>query len=243
MDEKAKELSSENYLSYLAAMSTNFSRKTPFERDGNLTEIPDNKLESIPAELLSDIEDEAEWTKVKIEGSPLVRQQLWELVREFKDIFKSTVQGKPAELIPFKLEVDESKWYIRANQLGARQLDRERARALDEIFTVLLNYGIIEPCDDSHYSHAFVVPKPNGKWRFVLDFKNLNSATTNHYAWPLPDIKEMLNRVGESRPEFFAVFDLTSGYYQAPIAEESRKYTAFITRNGVYRCGKDFQWA
>ena len=100
---------------------------------------------------------------------------------------------------------------------------------------ILLGHGIIEPCDDSHYSHAFLVPKPNGKWRLVLDFKNLNKATTNSYRWPLPDIKEMLNRVGDSKPSFFAVFDLTSGYYQAPISEESRKYTAFTTRSGVYR--------
>lgn len=45
----------------------------------------------------------------------------------------------------------------------------------------------------------------------------------------------MLNRVGDSRPKFFAVFDLTSGYYQAEIDEDSRELTAFLTRNGVYR--------
>ena len=67
------------------------------------------------------------------------------------------------------------------------------------------------------------------------NFKNLNAATNNQYQWPIPDIKEMLHRVGESRPHFFAVFDLTSGYYQAPISEESRKYTAFRARNGIYR--------
>ena len=40
-----------NLKQHLAAMATNFSTKPAFERDGNLIEIPDNKLESIPAEI------------------------------------------------------------------------------------------------------------------------------------------------------------------------------------------------
>jgi hypothetical protein len=224
------------YTAYLAQLASNASRKPAFQREaGSLVDIPDNKLEALPAELLSDILDEAEYTKVTIEGPALLRQKLEALIREFKDIFRATVQGKPAQLFPFELQVDGELWYTRANQLHPRSMDRERALELDRIIQVLLEHGIIEPCDDSHYSHAFLVPKPNGKWRLVLDFKNLNKATTNSYRWPLPDIKEMLNRIGDSKPSFFAVFDLTSGYYQAPISEESRKYTAFTTRNGVYR--------
>jgi hypothetical protein len=224
------------YTVYLAKLASNLSRKPAFEREANsLVDIPDNKLEALPAELLSDILDEAEYTKVLIEGPALLRQKLQALVQEFKDIFRATVQGQPAQLNPFKLEVDEELWYTRANKLNPRSMDRERALELERMIQVLLEHGVIEPCDDSHYSHAFLVPKPNGKWRLVLDFKNLNKATTNSYRWPLPDIKEMLNRVGDSKPSFFAVFDLTSGYYQAPISEESRKYTAFTTRTGVYR--------
>ena len=223
------------YTVYLATLASNFSRKPAFEREGNLTEIPDNKLESIPAELLSDIQDEAEYTNVQVQGQPLLQQELRKLIKEFKDIFRATVQGTPAKLTPFQLDVDDTQWYTRANRLNIRSMDRERSVALQEIINTLLAHEIIEPCDDSHYSHAFLVPKPNGKWRLVLDFKNLNKATRNYYKWPLPDIKEMLNRIGDSRPRFFAVFDLTSGYYQAPIGKESRKYTAFATRRGVYR--------
>ena len=31
------------------------------------------------------------------------------------------------------------------------------------------------------------------------------------------------------------MFDLTSGYYQAEVDEDSREFTAFLTRHGVYR--------
>jgi hypothetical protein len=221
--------------SFLAGMTSNFSTKHAFEREGNLTEIPDNKLESIPAELISDVHTENDYKKVTVEGTPLVKAEITKIVAEFGHVFQATVQGTPAKLKPFKLEVDLEKWQIPANQLRCRKLDRERETELGKMIKILIDANIIEACDAAYYSHAFLVPKPNGKWRMVLDFKNLNSATSNYYKWPLPDIKEMLNRVGDSRPEFFAVFDLTSGYYQAEVDEESREFTAFLTRHGVYR--------
>jgi hypothetical protein len=232
---KRKHTSSKLKVSYLANLTSNFSRKQPFDREGNLTEIPENKLESIPAELISNIHSENEHKKVLVEGSPLVKAAIESLTAEFPHIFKATVQGTPAKLIPFKLEIDTEKWEQPKNQLRCRTLDRERERELGELIKILVEANIIEACDAAHYSHAFLVPKSNGKWRLVLDFKNLNGATVNYYKWPLPDIKEMLNRVGDSRPEFFAVFDLTSGYYQAEIDEESRNFTAFLTKHGIFR--------
>ena len=236
-ESQTEEVSSEiaSHASYINHLTSNISTKPAFEREGNLTEIPDNKLESIPAELISSIDGEADYTKVHIFGPPLLRQQLKQIIQEFKDIFRSTVQGEPAQLTPFQLSVDPAKWFIPANRINVRPMDRERAQALDELVAILLEHNIIEECDESYCSRAFLVPKSNRKWRLVLDFKNLNKATTNYYSWPLPNIQVMLVRVGDSRPKFFAVFDLTSGYYQAPISIESRKFTAFKTPHGVYR--------
>ncbi|MBT4362110.1 MAG: DDE-type integrase/transposase/recombinase [Candidatus Marinimicrobia bacterium] len=227
--------SSSNQTNYLFNINSNFSQKPAFEREGNLTEIPDNKLESIPAELISDVHSENDHKKVHINGAPYVKSVLCEFVQEFYDIFNSSVQSIPAKLAAFKLKIDATKWELPRNQLRVRRLDREREIELVKLIKILLDANIIEACDAEYYSHAFLVPKPNGKWRLVLDFKNLNDATHNHYIWPLPDIKEMLQRVGDSRPKFFAVFDLTSGYYQAEIDEDSREFTAFLTRQGVYR--------
>ena len=36
------------------------------------------------------------------------------------------------------------------------------------------------------------------------------------------------------QPKYFAVMDLTMGFYQAPLAEESRHYTTFTTWMGTY---------
>jgi hypothetical protein len=237
-----KELKKWNNL-FLGAMrleqrASNLSCKSPYEREGKLAldEIPDHKLESVPTELLKLEEELDAYLKVNIEGSPELLAKLRALVKEFKDIFKSTVQRTPSSAFePFQLEVDDSLWKVSSNSTPPRTMGLQREQELDRMIAIMLERGLIEDCSDAYYSHAFLTPKSNGSWRMVLDFKGLNRATTSSYAWPIPNIKDMLTRVGDCRPAYFAVFDLTSGYYQAPIAEESRKYTAFKTRKGVYR--------
>ena len=64
-------------------------------------------------------------------------------------------------------------------------------------------------------------------------FKNFNKFFSTE-RWLLPDIKEILQRIGDKRPKFFNVMDLTSSYYKAPIAEECCEFTAFMTHIDLY---------
>ena len=66
-----------------------------------------------------------------------------------------------------------------------------------------------------------------------IDHRNLNKATKS-LGWPLPNIKQMLQRVGLKKPKYFGVADLVSGYHQAPLSQKSQEFTAFITHMGVY---------
>ena len=52
--------------------------------------------------------------------------------------------------------------------------------------------------------------------------------------WPIPNIKQMIQRLGQKRAKYYAKIDLTSGYHQAPLTKDSRVFTAFITSNWVY---------
>ena len=53
--------------------------------------------------------------------------------------------------------------------------------------------------------------------------------------WPIPNIATLLRRIGDKGATIFNVMDLTSGYFQAPIAEEVQKYTSFMTDTGCYK--------
>ena len=78
-----------------------------------------------------------------------------------------------------------------------------------------------------------MVPNPNGKGHFCIEFRYLNECSMMEDGL-LPRIKELLHRIGERRANYFAVMDLTSGYQQTAIDEDSQKYIAFVTSTGVF---------
>ena len=94
--------------------------------------------------------------------------------------------------------------------------------------------GIIEKSQASYYSQVMLTPKPNGTWRFCVDYRQLNDATASA-SWPIPNIANLLGRLGRSKADTFGVMDLTSGYHQAPITLACRIFTAFITFAGIYQ--------
>ena len=62
----------------------------------------------------------------------------------------------------------------------------------------------------------------------------LNDCTADA-SWRIPNIAEMLRRIGNQKPKIFGTMDLTQGYHQAPITLNTRAYTSFILFCGVYQ--------
>ena len=53
-------------------------------------------------------------------------------------------------------------------------------------------------------------------------------------SWPIPNIAEVLRRIGSRKPKILGIMDLTQGYHKAPLSDTTKAYTAFITFSGVY---------
>ena len=53
-------------------------------------------------------------------------------------------------------------------------------------------------------------------------------------SWLIPNIKHELDRLSKKKPKHFTVLDLTSGYLQIPINEQSRTLTTFRTTIGLF---------
>ena len=93
---------------------------------------------------------------------------------------------------------------------------------------------LIQDSQAPNYSQVNLTPKPKpGEWRFCIDYRRLNAATKS-LGWPLPNIADMLRRLGQKKPKYFCKLDLTAGYHQTPLHPNSRHYTAFKTAFGVY---------
>ena len=101
----------------------------------------------------------------------------------------------------------------------------ERSAAEQEIVEDCLAFGWIEPCPASvSASNGFVVPKKEkGKWRLVVDYRQLKEATLPD-AHPLLLIENMLEN--QFKHKVFTIVDASKGYHQIPLHPESRAKTA-----------------
>jgi hypothetical protein len=92
--------------------------------------------------------------------------------------------------------------------------------------------GIVSPVKFPEWGFpAKVVPKSDGGNRLVTDFRRLNDVTKPIQFNPV-NMHEALQSLGQAK--YFSTIDLASGYWQIPIAPESRKYTAITCRAGVF---------
>jgi transposase InsO family protein len=171
---------------------------------------------------------------IHISGDEDLQNQIRMLCNEFRDIFSDTLPDSAADIPPFELIVDDTKWASPRNRTPPRPQSTANQVDIVKQITELENAGIIEKSSSPYYSQVLMVPKPDGSKRMCIDYRNLNDCTPDA-SWPIPNIAEMLRRIGNHKPKIFGTMDLTQGYHQAPITLATRAYTSFILFCGVYQ--------
>ena len=158
---------------------------------------------------------------------------LTDLLDKYKKIFRSTLTEEAARIPPLEMQVDEKKWKIPSNRRAARLQSELKNKEIQVQVQKMIELHLIQPSQTAERSQVVLAKKPDGSWRFCIDYRALNDATES-MGWPIPNIPEMLRRIGARRPKYFGVMDLTKGFFQAPLHENSRKYTTFATWLGNY---------
>lgn len=182
----------------------------------------------------SELSEEEILNMIQFEGStPLFNNRIKEVCRKYIKVFQKELSKEAAMIPPFDIQVDKSKWEQNDNRQPPRKQGPAKEKEIFRQVTEMLKHGIIRPSNATEYSQVLLAPKNGGDWRFCIDFRRLNEATTQ-IGWPLPNIKSMLHRLGSRKAKIFGKMDFTKGYYQAALAEASRKFTAFITYCGIY---------
>ena len=108
---------------------------------------------------------------------------------------------------------------------------------MDEVrehLKLMLDAGAIRPINSPWCNAVVLVRKKDSSLHFCIDFRQL-SALTKKDSHPLPHICETLDSlVGFA---YYSTFDLTSGFWQVPMDEESKQFTAFTLGSmGLYEC-------
>lgn len=113
----------------------------------------------------------------------------------------------------------------------ARRMHPEKLKAAKEEFRIMCEMGICRPSSSSWASALHCVPKKNGEWRFVGDYRRLNKVTVPD-RYPVPHVHDLLNRFeGKS---IFTTLDLVRAYYNIPVETADIPKTAVITPFGLF---------
>lgn len=151
------------------------------------------------------------------------------IIDQFKDISTEKCGLGRTNLVSHHIDTGDS--------LPIRQryyrVSPEKQRILSEELDEMLALGVVEECESPWSSPVLLIPKKDGKLRFCLDSRKLNSVTKKD-AYKLPYITEILDNLKNAK--YLSSIDLSKAFWQIPIAETDRNKTAFyIPHRGTFR--------
>ena len=116
-----------------------------------------------------------------------------------------------------------------------KQINSKESKIIEAEISKLLLKNVIEetlPEPDQILSPIFLVPKPDGSYRLILNLKQLNTCITyRHFKM---DTLNVITKL-VSKNCFMASVDLKDAYYSIPIAKAHRKYLRFQFKGQLYQ--------
>jgi len=149
---------------------------------------------------------------------------------DYHELFLAATAEKLAQRRTFDHAIDlkpgaEPPWGP-IHPMSTYQLD-----TLDKYLKEMLKQGKIVQSQSPAGAPILFVPKPDGKLRLCVDYRNLNKLTIlNKY--PLPLMGELKDQVAGAK--IFNKLDLKDGYHLLRIREGDEWKTAFRTRYGHF---------
>lgn len=156
----------------------------------------------------------------------------YSILREYMDVFTENQPEVPVRAQEHQMNIvtDEQK----ERECWARpiRLSPDKAEAMEKWVQEGLKTGIIEHSKSHMCSPVFLVPKPNGKWRVVVDLRRVN-AISKPMRNPVPRKDDILDRFRNR--VFLTRADLIGAFWQVPLTKEARAKCAFVTPSGLYQ--------
>ena len=105
--------------------------------------------------------------------------------------------------------------------------EEEINQQLDE----LLDQRLCRPSASPWASNVVLVTKKDGRKRFAIDYRRLNSVTKKD-TYGIPQIQTILDKLNGYN--YFSVLDIASAYWCVPVREGDIEKTTFNTPRGLY---------
>jgi hypothetical protein len=171
------------------------------------------------SETLQDIVINNQFTSVQ-------KSQLKDICQANKDIF-TTIPGKckiATHSIRTNIEtpISQRPYHI---PVAKREVVKQQ---LDD----MLRQGLITPSKSAWSAPIVLVAKPDNSIRICIDYRRLNAISVSDN-YPIPRISEVFEKIGSAK--YLTQFDLTKGYYQIPLSEDTKDKSVFMTPYGLFQ--------
>ncbi|KAL1277366.1 hypothetical protein QQF64_024039 [Cirrhinus molitorella] len=162
------------------------------------------------------------------EVSPFWRSRLVDLIKKYECVFsRHSLDCGEAKGFCHRIRLTDDRPF----RLPYRRLSPAHYHKLKQTLDEMEQKEIIRKSSSEFASPLVLVWKKNGDLRLCTDFRWLNARTVKD-AHPLPHQADVLAALGGNA--LFSTMDLTSGYYNIPLHEEDKKYTAFSSPLGLH---------
>ena len=116
---------------------------------------------------------------IVIEGPPSLQRLVTKLCKELAGMFRAQIRPEAANFRDqFLLRVNDLAWVLSGNAYQRlRSANAEKQEEMRRQTQELLDRDCIEPCQEPIFSQPVLARKPNGKWRFCIDYRALNNCS------------------------------------------------------------------
>lgn len=155
------------------------------------------------------------------------------LIQEFSDVFSEECELKKMSGGNMKIHLKEDA--VPYAIYAARPIPILWKDQVKEKLDKLIEQNIIKPIGDktTDWCHPMVVvPKQNGGVRLCVDLTKLNKYV-NRPTYPTTTPKDSVTNIPPTA-KFFTTMDMSQGYFQLPLDEDSQELTTFMTPWGRF---------
>ncbi len=195
-----------------------------------------NKVDTVAEENIETVSGRAVDIEKLIDVKTLGKKEqllVLDVIRELHQVFY--LKGEPLEpLKNFKHKIF-LKPFTKPVYIRQYRLPPLHRKAISKQARDMIEQDFARPSVSAWNAPCLIVPKKGAasimEGRLVIDYRKLNESVEDD-RFPLPNINEILDGLGRSK--YFTTLDLNQGYYQVPLDEDSRPYTAFTTADGHF---------
>jgi hypothetical protein len=132
------------------------------------------------------------------------------------------------------ISIPIENWEFETEQSAKNQIQGDQYQYLDAEVTKLLRLGVIKKCEHEEgevISPVFLVPKPDGSYRLILNLKQFNK-NVRYEHFKMEHLYSATHMMTKNC--FMASVDLRHAYYSVPVEQNYRKYLKFQWRGQLF---------